>query len=67
MRLNITQGKWQQIRGKKRPHWGILTLDDLDKANWKHSQMITQLQAQYRADKEPGKDTPNQKSEDFSI
>ena len=67
MRPNITQDKRQQIRGKKRPYWGILTLDDPDKANRKHSRMITQLQTQYRADKEPGKDKPNQKSEDFSI
>jgi len=69
MRPNIKQGNWQLIRGKKRPHWGILTLDDLDKTNVKHNQLIIQLQARYKAAKEPGKDKPNQqqKSEDFSI
>lgn len=67
MRDDFTKDKWQQIRGKKRPHWGIVTLDDPDKTNGKHSRMITQLQIQYRADKEPDKDKPNQKSEDFSM
>jgi hypothetical protein len=61
------QIRWQQVRGKKRPHWGILTLDDLPKTNWKYSQLIIQLQARYKADKELGKDKPNQKSEDYSI
>ena len=68
MRLNIKQGNWQQIRGKKRPHWSILALDDLDKTNGKHNQLIIQLQARYKAAKESGKDKSNQqKSEDFSI
>jgi uncharacterized protein YjbJ (UPF0337 family) len=68
MRPNIKQGNWQQIRGKKRPHWSILTLDDLDKTNGKHNQLIIQLQARYKAAKEPGKDNSNQqKSEVFSI
>ena len=68
MRPNTKQGNWQQIRGKKRLHWGILTLDDLDKTNVKHNQLIIQLQARYKAAKESGKDKSNQqKSEDFSI
>ena len=67
MRLIITQAERQQVRGKKRAHWGILTLDDLNKNNWKHSQMITELQAQYRANKELDKEKPHQKSEDYSI
>ena len=66
MRDDFPKEKWLRIRGKKRPHWGILTLDDLPKTNWKYSQLIAQLQARYRADKEAGKDKP-QKPEDFSI
>ncbi|RPI33743.1 MAG: CsbD family protein [Chloroflexota bacterium] len=58
---------WQQTRGKKRAHWGILTLDDLPKSNWKYSQLIAQLQARYQADKELGIDKLDQKSEDFTI
>jgi hypothetical protein len=67
MREHNNQSRWQQVRSKKRPHWGILTLNDLPKTNVKYSQLIAQLQAQYKAAKEPGKDKPNQKSEDFSI
>jgi uncharacterized protein YjbJ (UPF0337 family) len=67
MRGHNNQSSWQQVHGKKRPHWGILTLDDLPKTNWKYSQLIAQLQARYQAAKEAGKDKPNQKSEDFSI
>ena len=52
---------------KKQPHQSILTLDDLDKNNWKHSLLITQLQARYQTLKEPGNGKPNQTSEDFSI
>jgi len=66
MQDDLPKEKWLRIRGKKRPHWSILTLDDLPKTNWKYSQLIAQLQARYRADKETGKDKP-QKPEDFSI
>lgn len=66
MQPKITQGKWQQVRGKKRPHSGILTLDDLDKRNWKHSQLIIQLKARFKAKKRQGKDKPNQQSEAIS-
>jgi uncharacterized protein YjbJ (UPF0337 family) len=67
MREHNNQSKWQQVRGKKRAHWGILNLDDLPKINWKYSQLNAQLQARYHVAKEPGQDKPNQKSEDFSI
>jgi hypothetical protein len=66
MQLKITQGKWQQVRGKKRPHWSILTLDDLDKHNWKQNLLKIQLQARYKTDKKLGKVKPNQISEDIS-
>ena len=59
--------KWQQVRGKKRPHWGILTLDDLPKTNWRYIKLIAKLEAQYQAEKEAGKDKPDPISEDFSI
>ena len=64
MRDDLPKEKWLRIRGKKHAHWGILTLDDLPKTNWKYSQLIAQLQARYRAEKEAGKDKP-QKPEDF--
>ncbi len=66
MRDDTTIGKRQQKRGKKRPHGAILTLDDLDQSIWKHSHMITQLKARFKAAKERSKDKPNQKPDDFS-
>ena len=65
MRSNITRGKRQPVRGKKRAYLGILTLDDLPNTNWRYSQLINQLQRRYKAAKE--QDKPNQKSEDYSI
>ena len=67
MREYNNQSKWQQVSGKKRAHWGIFKPDNLPKTNWNYSQLNAQLQARYHAAKEPGKDKPNQKSEDFSI
>ena len=61
------QSKWQQVRGKKPPNWAILTLDDLPKTNWRYIKLIAKLEARYQAEKEAGKEKPNQKSEDFSI
>lgn len=58
MREYNKQFRAQQIRDKKRAHWGILTLDDLPNTNWKYSQLIAQLQAQYHPDKETGKNKP---------
>ena len=67
MRDLVMKSKYRKLRGKKLPHQTILTLDDLDKNNWEHSLLITQLQARYRALKEPGEGKPTQTSEDFSI
>jgi hypothetical protein len=66
MQPNMMQGKWRQVPRRQRPHWGILTLDDLDKRNWKHSQLIIQLRARFKAEKKQGKDRPDQKAEDIS-
>jgi len=67
MREYNNQSSWQQARGKKSAHWGILTLDDLPKTNGKYSQLIALLQARYQAAKELGDDKPRQQSEDYSI
>ena len=58
MRDDLPKEKWLRIRGKKHAHWGILTLDDLPKTNWKYSQLIAQLQARYRAEKRRAKTNP---------
>jgi hypothetical protein len=57
--------KWHQTPRKRLPHWSILTLDDLDKTNWKNRQMVIKLQAQYKASKERDINKPNQKAADF--
>lgn len=67
MRNDFPKGKWQQVRGKKRAHWSILTVDDLPKTNGKYNQLIAKLQARYQAAKELGDDKPKKKSDDFSI
>lgn len=67
MRDIIVKRKRQQGLGKKRPHWGILTLDDLPKTNVKYSRLIAQLQARYQAANELGVDKPEQKSKGSSI
>ncbi len=54
MRVYNNQIRYKQVRGKKRAHWGILTLDDLPKTNRKYGQLIAQLQARYKAAKELG-------------
>jgi len=67
LRDDIRQEMWLHKRGKKRPHWAILTLDDLDQTNEKHSQLIAKLQEEYQAAKKSGKDKPNPKSNNISI
>ena len=67
MRDDFPKEEWQRVRGKKRPNWGILTLDDLPKTNWRYIKLIAKLEARYQAEKEASKEKPNQKSEDFSI
>ena len=66
MRDDFTKDKRRQIRSKNPPHWGILTLDDLPKTNWKYIRLIAQLEARYKAAKELGDNKPGQKSEDIS-
>ena len=42
MRDDLPKEKWLRIRGKKRAHWGILTLDDLPK-NCIHQRKLKQI------------------------
>jgi uncharacterized protein YjbJ (UPF0337 family) len=67
MRGDNIQIRWQEARGKKRAHWGILTWDDLPKTNGKYFELIAQLKARYQAAKELGSDLPRQKLEGFTI
>lgn len=67
MRDLIIRGKRRKIQTEKYARLSVLTLDDLDKTNWKHNQLIAQLQARYQANREPCKDKPNQKADDSAI
>lgn len=67
MRLDHKVDNRHHIPRNKRPHWGILTLDDLPKTNMKYSRLIVELKARYKAAKDLGNDKPRQKTEDFSI
>ena len=61
MRGDNTQTIWQQTRGKKRAHWGILTWDDLPKTTGKYNQLVAQLKAPHQPAKRSGDDELNQK------
>lgn len=67
MRREIPLGRWQQVPGKKRAHWGILTQDSLPKNNGKYDRLVAKLEARYQAGIELGEDKPKKKSDDFSI
>lgn len=67
MRVDYKLDNRHQLPGKKSPHWGILTLDDLPKTQVKYRRLIAQLKARYQAVKDKGSDKPKQKTEDFSI
>jgi hypothetical protein len=43
---------WNHIRGKKRAHWSILTLNDLPKTKIEYSELIAKFKARYQDDKE---------------
>lgn len=49
MRIYDKHGIWRQIEGKRRPHWAILTLDDLPKSNSEYIKLIAELQEKYKA------------------
>ncbi len=67
MRDDSKVEKRHHLPGKKSPHWGILTLDDLPRTNVKYSKLILQLKARYKAAKDLGDGKSKQKTEDFSI
>ena len=61
MREINVHSQWQHTRGNKRAHWGVLTVDDLPKDNWKYVQLIALLKARYQAAKELGDNQPKKK------
>jgi len=41
------KGKWMQLRGKVRQHWGKLTDDDLDRIKGKREELLGRIQERY--------------------
>lgn len=47
MNEEIFKGLWQQIRGRAKQWWGVLTDDDLDQIDGRLDQLIGKLQEKY--------------------
>lgn len=47
MNTDIIKGKWNQIKGKAKQHWGELTDDDLDVIEGRRDQLVGRLQERY--------------------
>jgi hypothetical protein len=67
MRANNGPTLWPQIRGKKRPYSGILTLNDLPKTNPKYRQLVAKIEARNLAAKMLSAAQPEPKTDDFAI
>jgi uncharacterized protein YjbJ (UPF0337 family) len=47
MNSDQLKGKWKQIKGSVKEHWGKLTDDDLDVIDGKHDQLVGKIQERY--------------------
>jgi uncharacterized protein YjbJ (UPF0337 family) len=47
MNSDQLQGKWKQMKGSVKEHWGKLTDDDLDVIDGKHDQLVGKIQERY--------------------
>ena len=52
MNNDIFEGKWKQIKGKVKAHWGKLTDDDLDVAEGNSTYLSGKIQERYGRNKE---------------
>ena len=52
MNHDIIQGKWKQLTGRIKSHWGKLTDDDLDVADGHRDYLIGKLQERYGLSKD---------------
>lgn len=56
MNADIIKGKWKQINGRIKEHWGNLTDDDLDVAEGHSEYLAGKLQERYGWTKEKAQD-----------
>ncbi|HZJ93182.1 MAG TPA: CsbD family protein [Thiopseudomonas sp.] len=52
MNTDILEGKWKQLKGQVKIHWGKLTDDDLDVAEGHSQYLAGKLQERYGISKE---------------
>lgn len=52
MNKDILKGKWKEIKGQVKKHWGNLTDDELDKVNGQAEELSGLLQKKYGYDKQ---------------
>lgn len=52
MNSDIIQGKWDEVKGKVKQHWGKLTNDDLTVIDGKQQELCGKLQKRYGYSKE---------------
>lgn len=60
MNNNVLAGKWKQLRGEVRQHWGKLTDDELDQIAGKRDQLIGKLQEKYGYTREKAEEEINE-------
>ena len=47
MNTDVLQGKWHQLMGKVRKHWGKLTDDDIDQVQGNSEILMGRIQERY--------------------
>ena len=47
MNADVLQGKWHQLKGKVRTHWGKLTDDDIDQVQGNSEILMGRIQERY--------------------
>jgi uncharacterized protein YjbJ (UPF0337 family) len=47
MNSDQMQGKWKQLKGSVKEHWGKLTDDDIDIIDGQHDQLVGKIQERY--------------------
>lgn len=52
MNEDIFEGKWYQLKGKVKQHWGKLTDDDLNRISGKRDEILGLVQERYGWERE---------------
>jgi uncharacterized protein YjbJ (UPF0337 family) len=47
MNSDTLKGKWKELKGSVKEHWGRLTDDDLEVIDGQHDQLIGKIQQRY--------------------